>query len=222
MSLNQKYLNSLAKRPLLTKAVTAGTLASLNEILATCFLGLYQQKRITVFGKERTIKHVFTPKILLMVVYGALIATPISHYYYHLLNRVFKGKLLPRMKLLQLLASLCTVSPLLSGIYVSWLSLINTYRCTLGGVTKEVAKMLAVIKGGLKSNFWLVYRTSAVTSVVAMSIAQNLVPPELWVVFFNVIYFVVGTVQNTKIKRRQRAAAEALRKAELDKAEKLE
>lgn len=206
MSLNDRYLAALSAHPLLTKSGTTGVFACLNEILATCFSGEYHTKQITIFGKQRTVRHVLSPKIVLMIVYGAFIATPISHFYYNALNRVFRGKLSPKMKLAQLAASLSTLTPLLSAIYVSWLALINTYQASSKDFATEMRRVLAVVKGGLKNNFWLVYRTSAVTSLVALTAAQNFVPQELWVVFFNLIYFVVGTVQNTKIKIKQRDA----------------
>lgn len=208
MSLNRKYLNYLSTYPLLTKSVTAGCFAALNEVIATTISGEFQQSSVTIAGKKRTIKHVFSPKIVLMVVYGALLATPISHQLYAILNRVFKGKLSPAQRLLQVLTSLCTVTPTLSAVYVGWLALINGYKPQGKEWKVEFARVRAVVKAGLRNNFWLVYRTSAATSVVAITIAQKLLPPELWVVFFTFVYFVVGTIQNTRFKLKQKKKAQ--------------
>lgn len=204
MSLNDKYLHSLAKYPLMTKSATAGLFCLLNEALASCLSGEYRETRTRVFGKEVAFKHVLSPKIAHMVIYGSLIATPISHYYYGFSNRVFRGKLSPKLKLVQLFTSLTTLTPLMSSLYVSWLALINSPVPGNGSRIPSLRALKHTVLAGLKKNFWLIYRTSAVTSLVSLTVAQNFVPPELWVVFFNVIYFVVGTIQNTKIKIRQR------------------
>lgn len=212
MSVNERYLAALSKNPLLTKMVTSGVLSSLNEIIASISSRELQKKKIKVFGREQALSHPFSSKIGLMVIYGALLSTPVAHYYYGFLNKVFGGKQSPRTKLLQLAVTLCTLSPFLSGVYVSWLSIINSYNFSSRGIRLELCLLLAVVKAGLRNNFWLVYRMSAVTSLIALTLAQNFVPPELWVVFTNFVYFIVGTVQNTKIKIRQRN--ERLKKSE--------
>ncbi|OBA24369.1 hypothetical protein METBIDRAFT_77170 [Metschnikowia bicuspidata var. bicuspidata NRRL YB-4993] len=212
MTINARYLAALSKNPLLVKMATSGVLSSLNEISASIFSGQFQNKKLRLFGKEKTVSHPFSSKIGLMVIYGALMSTPVAHYYYGLLSKVFGGKQTSRVKLLQLVTTLCTLSPFLSGLYVSWLSIINSYQCSSEGLRTNLSRLVSVIKAGLKNNFWLVYRTSAITMLIALALAQNFVPPELWVVFTNFIFFVVGTVQNTKIKIRQRN--ERLKKSE--------
>ncbi|KAM9911562.1 hypothetical protein OXX69_003382 [Metschnikowia pulcherrima] len=212
MNPNEKYLAALSRNPLLTKMATAGVLSSLNEIIASIVSGQFQKSKFKVFGKERSVNHPSGSKIGSMVIYGALLSTPVAHYYYGFLNKIFAGKQSPKHKLLQLAATLCTLSPLLSAVYVSWLSIINSYQYSGKGLRVDLGRLLSVVKAGLKNNFWLVYKTSAVTLLVALTLAQNFVPPELWVVFTNFAYFVVGTIQNTKIKIRQRN--EKLKKSE--------
>lgn len=206
MSLNAQYLSYLAQYPLLTKSITAGVFAALNELIASGIAGDFQTTKINLFGCKKTIKHVLSPKVLLMVVYGAFLATPISHKLYGVLNKVFAGKLSPGMKLLQILASLCTVTPTLSAIYVAWLSVINGYRPQSCEIKKEACRAIQVMKYGLKKNYGLVLRTSAVTTAIAVTFAQKFLAPELWVVFFSFVAFVVGTVQNTRLKLRLKAA----------------
>lgn len=196
MSLNQRYLRYLQTYPLLTKSTTAGVLAALNEVIASAVSGDFKTTRIG----SKNIRHVFSSKILSMVFYGALVVTPISHTLYKILNKVFSGKLSPSMKLAQLATSLCTISPVLSAAYVSWLSLINGY--SKSGLS--LAALAKTVQAGLRSNFLPVYKTSILTLVVAMTVAQNFLPPQLWVVFFSVVYFVVGTVQNTRFKLKQK------------------
>lgn len=204
-SLNKAYLSWLSQYPLLTKSVTAGVLAAVNELVATAVSGEYHKTSFTVRGHKYEIKHVLSKKTLLMVVYGAFVATPLSHQLYKIINRVFQGKLGPMMKVLQILTSLCTVTPTLSAAFASWLSVINGYKVSSSDTSKELARVRLVISDGLRRNFWLVYRSSAQTSTVSLIFAQSFLPPELWVVFFTVVFFVLGTVQNTKFKLGQRA-----------------
>ncbi|EEQ36766.1 putative peroxisomal membrane protein [Clavispora lusitaniae] len=212
MSLNKKYLYYLSEYPLLTKSATAGTFAALNEILASVIARDFRKTTIQICGEKREVRHVLSPKILSMVVYGSMIATPISHQLYKILNRVFRGKLSAPMKVLQVLASLCTISPILSAAYVSWLSLINGYRPESRNLRQELLRMAHVVRSGLKKGFWAIYKSSAQTSVVAITVAQNFLPPTLWVSFFTLVYFVVGTVQNTRFKLKQREQEQSQKK----------
>lgn len=208
MSLNQKYLLLLAQYPLLTKSVTAGVLAAVNELVASAISGQYTKTTVTFRGKKYTVPHVFTTKTLLMVVYGSLIATPISHVLYQALNRVFGANLTPAMRVLQIATSLCTISPTLSGVFASWLSIINGYRCTSNDVGKEMAKIRQLVKEGLRRSFWGIYRSAAVTSLFSLIIAQKFLPPQLWVLFFTIVFFVLGTIQNTRFKLSQKKKKE--------------
>lgn len=212
MSLNQQYLRYLAKYPLLTKLATTGVLAALNELIASAISGDVKKTEISILGAKVKVKHVLSARILQMVFYGACIATPISHNMYGVLNKFFKGKLSPKMKLVQLITSLCTVTPCLSAVYVAWLSFLNGYKSQGAGFGQELKRFFLVISTGLKRSFLPIYKTSLGTTVVAMTIAQNFLPPELWVVFFSCVYFVVGTIQNTRFKLR--AKRELLKKSE--------
>lgn len=211
MSLNKQYLFYLSKYPLLTKLATSGVLAALNEMIASGISGDTRKTELNVLGSKVKVRHVLSPRILQMVFYGACIATPISHNLYGVLNKFFQGKLTPKMKLLQLLTSLCTVTPCLSAVYVAWLLFLNGYKSSGAGFG-EIKRLLNVLYVGVKRNFPTVYRTSLGTTIVAMTVAQNFLPPELWVVFFSLVYFVVGTIQNTRFKLK--AKRDAQKKAE--------
>lgn len=207
MSLNAKYLACLAQYPLLTKSVTSGVLAALNELIATAVSGQYNETTVNVLGKKIKTRHIFSKKTLLMVIYGAFIATPISHQLYVVLGRLFPGKLSPARKAAQIITSLCTISPVLSAVFVSWLSVINGYRVKTSDVKQELQRVVLVIKAGMKTSFWPIYRKSAQTTLVAMVFAQSFLPQQLWVVFFTFVFFVLGTIQNTRFKLSQAAQA---------------
>lgn len=201
-SLNTQYLLYLSKYPLLTKSITAGTLAGLNEILASILAKDYKYSQVASYK----IKHVLSPKIFTMMIYGALIVTPISHQMYGILNRVFKGPLSSRMKIAQVLTSLTTITPTLAAVFVSWLSLINNYKPPKDkfDIKQELCNVMSIIKKGLKANYLPILKTSVITSCCTLIIAQKFLKPELWVIFFNLVYFILGTIQNTKVKKAQK------------------
>ena len=83
------------------------------------------------------------------------------------------------------------VTPTLAACFVSWIALINNYKLPKGSINPiaELNKIVAIVRAGLKKGYFGVLKSSLVTSSVALVIAQKFVPPELWVVFFNVVYF---------------------------------
>lgn len=202
-SANLKYLYYLSNYPLLTKSTTAGILAGLNEIIASVIAKDYKQTTI----KRIKIKHVLSPKIFSMMIYGFCIMTPISHHLYGLLNRAFAGrKMTLKMKIAQVLSSLMFISPLLSGVVTSWLSLSNNYRVSTAKLNfvDEFKKIIAIIVSGLRNSYLPIFKTSVITSLCSFVTAQTFLDPEIWVVFFTFVYFVLGTVQNTRVKVLQR------------------
>lgn len=203
--LNDEYLKYLSRYPLLTKSITAGILAALNESIASLVTKDIKTQKITVRNRTIQLKHVFSPKILTMILYGSLIVTPISHVMYGFINKIFKGPNLSKTKKIgQILTSLSTVTPALGAIYVSWLSIINNYETW----SQDIKKIPLVVKQGLKQSYFTILKTSVMTSLVSLTIAQNFIDPELWVVFFNFVYFIIGTFQNIKVKKAQQLKQE--------------
>ncbi|KAG7661573.1 uncharacterized protein J8A68_004942 [[Candida] subhashii] len=201
--LNAQYLGYLVKYPLLTKAITAGCLAGLNETIASIITSEFNESKVC--GVR--IKHVFSQKLVKMMFYGGLISTPLSHYMYHIINnKIFKGKLSKLGKILQILTSLFTVTPTITCVFVSWISIINNYKISEGSfdLCQEIKKIGTVVKNGLKGGYKPTLKTALGTSFCSLVIAQNFIAPELWVVFFNIVYFFLGTYQNTKLKTLQK------------------
>jgi len=75
------------------------------------------------------------------------------------------------------------------------------------------AKSWEEIKKTIKAGFFSVIRVTWIASPVLMVVAQKFIPVELWVPFFNVVAFVLGTYMNAKVKLLRMAAA---KKAERD------
>ena len=66
-SLNAQYLTYLAKYPLLTKSVTAGVLAALNETIASFIAG---------DAKGNRLGRIFIKKVLFLVFFGGCLFPP--------------------------------------------------------------------------------------------------------------------------------------------------
>ncbi|CAH6720719.1 hypothetical protein CLIB1444_04S06370 [[Candida] jaroonii] len=191
-TLNKTYLENLAKNPLITKSVTAGVANGLNEVLASIISKDYSGLK----GTDN--------KVIKMVIYGSLILTPLSHNMYAALNKVFGNKLSFKMKMLQILVSVTTITPFISAVFTCWLALINNYNIKSLVATEdlkmELKKMLKVMKAGLLANYPRNVKSSVITNIGCLLVAQNYIQPELWVVFFTFVFFLLGTYQNTKQK----------------------
>lgn len=213
VALNAQYLQYLTKYPLLTKLVTAAVLNALNEIIALLLTGDIQEVQVGPFK----VKNLITKKTIGLAIYGFCLLTPISHYLYNIINQIFAGPKSLRKNILQILTSLLTVTLSVCAVYTAWVGLLNTYTPgKAGSACGEILAILSNIKTSLKNNFKTVYKASFVTSGCALVIAQKYLPPQLWVVFFSVVGFCVGTFQNTKMKSKLMAA----KRAQLDKDKK--
>jgi len=82
------------------------------------------------------------------------------------------------------------------------------------------AKSLEEIKRTVKGGFSSVIRITWVVSPLTMVIAQNFIPVELWVPFFNFVTFALGTYFNTKIKLLRIAAAKKAERELKEQADK--
>jgi hypothetical protein len=95
----QWYLKKLQEDPLRTKMITSGSLAALQEFLASWI------------AKDRNKNgHYFTSRVPKMAVYGAFISAPLGHLMISILQRVFKGRTSLRAKIMQIIVSNLIVS----------------------------------------------------------------------------------------------------------------
>ncbi|ODV98218.1 hypothetical protein PACTADRAFT_48016 [Pachysolen tannophilus NRRL Y-2460] len=219
-SLNKRYLDALSKNPLLTKSITAFILSCLNEQIASLISGDLTSFNLKI-SADSTIKirHPFSERVPLMGFYGFAINAPISHYSYKILNKIFTPPLKTKKeKLLQILTSLLTITPILSTCLVSYIALISLNPTPLSfkkilliikengykGLKKEFSRILITINIALKKSLLSVLKSSWIISPLAILIAQNYLDTEMWVVFFNFVYFVLGTYQNTMVKLKRK------------------
>jgi hypothetical protein len=95
----QAYIKQLESNPLRTKMLTAGTLAGLQEVIASWL------------AKDRNKHgHYFTSRVPKMAAYGALVSAPIGHFLIWCLQKTFQDRTSLKAKIFQILASNLIVS----------------------------------------------------------------------------------------------------------------
>ncbi|ROT42069.1 integral membrane protein [Sodiomyces alkalinus F11] len=177
------YIKQIEENPLRTKMLTAGTLAGAQELIASWL------------AKDRN-KHgnYFTSRVPKMAAYGALLSAPVGHFLIWLLQKVFSNRTSLRSKILQILASNLIIAPIQNSIYLVAMALIAG------------ARTFHQVRATVRISFWKVMKVSWVTSPICLAFAQKFLPDQLWVPFFNLVSFVIGTYINTVTKKKRLAA----------------
>jgi len=174
------YLQQLQTNPLRTKMITSGTLHGLQEILAS------------IIAKDRP-KHgsYFTPRVPKMALYGSIISAPLGHVLVTLLQKAFAGKTSTKAKVLQIIVSNLIVSPIQNTVYLACMAVIAG------------ARTYHQVRATVNAGFMPVMKVSWCTSPIALMFAQRFLPPHVWVPFFNLISFVIGTYVNAMTKKKR-------------------
>jgi hypothetical protein len=68
------------------------------------------------------------------------------------------------------------------------------------------ARTFHQVRATVRVGFWKVMKVSWLTSPVCLAFAQKFLPDQLWVPFFNLVGFVIGTYINTTTKKKRLAA----------------
>lgn len=68
------------------------------------------------------------------------------------------------------------------------------------------ARTFHQVKATVKVGFLRVMKVSWVVSPISLAFAQKFLPDTLWVPFFNLVGFVIGTYINTATKKKRLAA----------------
>ncbi|KIW03807.1 uncharacterized protein PV09_05107 [Verruconis gallopava] len=177
------YLNQLQKSPLRTKMLTSGTLSGLQELLASW-----------IAHDKSMHGHYFTSRVPKMALYGAFVSAPLGHLLISILQRVFSGRTSLRAKVLQILASNLIISPIQNSIYLVFMAIIAG------------ARTFHQVRATVRAGFWPVMRVSWITSPICLAFAQQFLPEQTWVPFFNLVAFIIGTYINAKTKKKRLAA----------------
>ena len=183
LTLEQAYLKQLQSNPLRTKMLTSGTLAALQELLAS-WLAHDKSKH----------GHYFSSRIPKMAAYGALISAPLGHVLIGFLQRMFAGRTSLRAKIIQILVSNLIVAPIQNSIYL-------TSMAVIAG-----ARTWHQVRATVRAGFMPVMKISWISSPFCLAFAQAFLPEQTWVPFFNIVAFVIGTYINTYTKKKRLAA----------------
>jgi len=204
-----KYLLQLVTNPLRTKAATSGVFSFLQEVLGSNIAGVpvtRPPKDASALAHILAAAHIDS-KAIKMAIYGAFINAPMSHYLVGALQKAFAGKDSAKDKVAQILANNLLIAPIQTAVFLASMAVING------------AKSLDEIKRTVKGGFFSVIRITWVASPILMVVAQKFIPVELWVPFFNLVAFTLGTYFNAKVKMLRIAEA---KKAERDLKEEAE
>lgn len=68
------------------------------------------------------------------------------------------------------------------------------------------ARTFHQVRASVKVTFWKVMRVSWITSPLALAFAQQFLPENLWVPWFNIVGFLIGTYMSTAAKKKRLAA----------------
>ncbi|KZS95954.1 hypothetical protein SISNIDRAFT_451605 [Sistotremastrum niveocremeum HHB9708] len=197
------YLNQLNKHPLRTKMITGGVLSFLQEILAGQLAGAPTPPLSKI---HPIVAHVLSQagvdaKAIKMAIYGFLISAPMGHVLVGLLQKAFAGRTSARAKLAQLLANNIFIAPIQTTVFLASMAVINGVR--------DPNTILNIIK----SRFLSVIKITWVASPLTIASAQRFLAPELWVPYFNLVAFTIGTYVNMKIKKHTMAVERKAQKA---------
>ncbi|KAG8719248.1 hypothetical protein FRC08_003332 [Ceratobasidium sp. 394] len=204
------YLRQLHVRPLTTKAATSGVLSFLQEVLASHLSGVpvpRPPKDAPAYSHALAAAKI-DMRAVKLAIYGFFISAPMGHFFVGLLQRAFAGRTSAGAKIAQILASNLIVAPIQCCVYLASMAIVNG--------AKSMDEIVKTVKGG----FMKLIRVQWVTSPLAMVFAQKFLAPELWVPFFNMIQFALGTFFNTQLKKaklRQERAAKARKDLESSK-----
>ncbi|KAI0721228.1 hypothetical protein C8T65DRAFT_631060 [Cerioporus squamosus] len=195
------YLRNLSTNPLRTKAVTTAFLQFFQDILASHLAGTPPPR---VAKDAPLLVHALARAQ--MAAYGAFVSAPVSHTLVNALQRVFAGRTGLQARLGMLLASQLVVAPIQIVVYLAAMAVING------------AKTFDEVKKTVKAGFGKVLRITWMTSPLYTVFAQQFLPAEMWVPFFNFMQFLTGTYFNTKLKKMRLEADEKAKKDKEDKA----
>ncbi|OCK82346.1 integral membrane protein [Lepidopterella palustris CBS 459.81] len=177
------YLKQLQENPLRTKMLTSGTLAGLQEFLASWI------------AKDRSKHgHYFTSRVPKMAIYGAFISAPLGHLLISILQKVFRGRTSLKAKILQILVSNLIISPIQNVVYLTSMAIIAG------------ARTFHQVRATVRAGFMPVMKVSWITSPICLAFAQKFLPEHTWVPFFNLVGFIIGTYINSHTKKKRLAA----------------
>lgn len=177
------YLDQLQKNPLRTKMLTSGSLSATQELLASWI------------AKDRNAHgNYFTSRVPKMAAYGAFVSAPLGHLLISILQKAFSGRTSLKAKILQIVASNLIVAPIQNSVYLISMAIIAG------------AQTIHQVHATWKAGFMPVMKISWISSPLCLAFAQQFLPEQTWVPFFNLVAFFIGTYINSAQKKKRLAA----------------
>lgn len=171
------YFAALNKHPVRTKALTSAVLSGLTELTATAIAG--EKGEILT---NRRIPH--------MVLYGLVVAGPLSHYLYDGIHRVFRNRRGLVSKLLQIAAVNVVVNPILCAASLTAMAIIAG------------ARSIKELKARFRAAYWPMVRSTWITSPILIAFAIRYIPRMAWTPTFSFSAFFLNVYQNVLVKSR--------------------
>lgn len=157
----RRYLQQLEKRPLKTKAVTAGVLAGSSDLLAQRLSGGSINWRRT----------------LAIALYGVVWSGPAGHFWQQALERLFPDKKDPLRSAKKVLLDQLTFGPLCNGLFLAFMAGVVEGR-GWAGTRDKLRRDFA----GVQQRGWRLWP-------LASFISQQFVPLQLRVLWLNAVAF---------------------------------
>lgn len=169
----QRYMYQLQKHPLRTKAITAGVLSAISDIVSQKLSG---------------IQKIQLRRLLLKVVFGFGYLGPFGHFMHMLLDKIFKGKKDTKTVAKKVVLEQLTVSPLNNMLFMIY------YGAVVEG------RPWIQVKTKLKQDYPSVQLTAWMFWPVFGWINHQYVPLQLRVIFQSMIAFCWGIFLNLRAR----------------------
>lgn len=170
------YLSKLQSDPLLTKSITSGILSGLGDLLSQLIENGFSfnkcdPKKVLEFGQ-----------------FGLMVSGPVFHFWYKFIDKVFSRFNLSGLQviLLKILAEQIILRPF-------FFSLLFLYTSIQRGTTAQLGKKI-------KNDLIPTCITSMKVSIPAAFIAFKFVPPEMRVLFGNIVALFWNIYFRLKVK----------------------
>jgi len=159
------YLYELKQNPVATKVITAAILSGFGNIIAQKWV---EKKKID-----------FLRVFKFALISGAI--APISHYWFNMLDKYFRGmKNVAKRSLAQLAVNQLVFSPIVTAVFYALLAIVN-------GEAGKIQEMI-------RDNWWSTLKSSWKVWPAADFINFLWVPPELRVLFGNIVGIFWGII----------------------------
>ncbi|XP_010539236.1 PREDICTED: peroxisomal membrane protein PMP22 [Tarenaya hassleriana] len=176
----QQYLSQLQRYPLRTKAITAGVLSGVSDVVSQKLSG---------------IQKIQLRRLLLKVLFGTGFLGPFGHFYHILLDKIFKGKKDTKTIAKKVVVEQLTSSPLNHLLFMIY------YGVVIEG------RPWVHVRDNIKKNYPSVQLTAWTFFPVVGWINHQYVPLHFRVIFHSLVAFFWGIFLNLRARSMTLALA---------------